>query len=314
MQAYLPGAGWIDFDPTNSIIGNRNLIRVAVAWAPEQVLPLWGTYEGPPRGVPRYGRHRDGCRGCNRMTSVTPPRILRPQGSGRFVFFCDHASNYIPAELASLGLPASELARHIAWDIGAAGVTEALSEIFDAPAILSNASGLVIDCNRHLEALDLIPEVSDGTVIPGNLHLSEAARAERIERWFHPYHDAVESVLLEREAGGVPFVVVSIHSMTDSLGGITRPWQIALSSHTDRSLADPVLAALRQAGDVVVGDNQPYDLDPAVDYSIPFHALRRGLPHLQVEFRQDEIEDAAGQRRWALRFANALSQIGSFHD
>jgi len=48
MQAYLPGAGWIDFDPTNSIVGNRNLIRVAVAWAPEHVLPLWGTYEGPP--------------------------------------------------------------------------------------------------------------------------------------------------------------------------------------------------------------------------------------------------------------------------
>jgi transglutaminase-like putative cysteine protease len=48
MQAYLPGAGWIDFDPTNSIVGNRNLIRVAVAWAPEQVLPLWGTYEGLP--------------------------------------------------------------------------------------------------------------------------------------------------------------------------------------------------------------------------------------------------------------------------
>jgi transglutaminase-like putative cysteine protease len=48
MQAYLPGAGWIDFCPTNSIIGNRNLIRVGVAWAPEHVLPLWGTYEGPP--------------------------------------------------------------------------------------------------------------------------------------------------------------------------------------------------------------------------------------------------------------------------
>jgi transglutaminase-like putative cysteine protease len=47
MQAYLPGAGWIDFDPTNSIVGNRNLIRVAVAWAPAQVLPLWGTYDGP---------------------------------------------------------------------------------------------------------------------------------------------------------------------------------------------------------------------------------------------------------------------------
>ncbi|MEO7652976.1 MAG: transglutaminase family protein [Bryobacteraceae bacterium] len=46
MQAYLPGAGWVDFDPTNNIIGNRNLIRVAVAWDPKQVLPLWGTYRG----------------------------------------------------------------------------------------------------------------------------------------------------------------------------------------------------------------------------------------------------------------------------
>jgi len=48
IQAYLPGAGWIDFDPTNSIIGNRNLIRVAVAWSPEHVLPLSGTYSGQP--------------------------------------------------------------------------------------------------------------------------------------------------------------------------------------------------------------------------------------------------------------------------
>src|SRR5450631_2146778 len=126
---------------------------------------------------------------------VTAPRILRPHGSGRFVLFCDHASNYVPAELCDLGLPPSELARHIAWDIGAAGVTEALSEIFDAPAILSSASRLVVDCNRHLDASDLIPEVSDGTVIPGNLHLSEAAKTTRVERWFRPYHDAVESVL-----------------------------------------------------------------------------------------------------------------------
>jgi transglutaminase-like putative cysteine protease len=51
MQAYLPGAGWIDFDPTNSIVGNRNLIRVAVAWTPDQVLPLWGTYAGSPKAL-----------------------------------------------------------------------------------------------------------------------------------------------------------------------------------------------------------------------------------------------------------------------
>ena len=236
-------------------------------------------------------------------------RILRPHGSSRLVFFCDHASNAIPEELHNLGLPASELARHIAWDIGAAGVTEALSEIFDAPAIFSAVSRLVVDCNRHLDALDLIPEMSDGTAIPGNLHLGDAARANRIERWFHPYHDAVESVLLERESRGVPSIAVSIHSMTASLAGIARPWQIALSSHLDRSLADPVLAALRLPGDVVVGDNQPYDLDPAVDFSTPFHALRRGLAHLQVEFRQDEISGASGQRHWAWRFAQTLKAV-----
>jgi predicted N-formylglutamate amidohydrolase len=94
--------------------------------------------------------------------------------------------------------------------------------------------------------------------------------------------------------------------MTASLAGKPRPWKIALSSHLDRSLADPVLAALRRPGDVVVGDNQPYDLDPAVDYSIPFHALRRGLPHVQVEFRQDETTETTAQRQWALRFAHAL--------
>jgi predicted N-formylglutamate amidohydrolase len=237
---------------------------------------------------------------------MTASRILRPEGSGRFVLFCDHASNYIPLELHDLGLPASELGRHIAWDIGAAGVTEALSEFFDAPAIFCNISRLVIDCNRRLNASDLIPEVSDGTVIPGNLHLSAAARATRIALWFHPYHDAVDSILLEREARGVQSIAVSIHSMTPCLAGEPRPWQIALSSHVDRSFAEPVLAALRRSGEVVVGDNQPYDLDPEVDYSVPFHALRRKLPHIQVEFRQDEISDATTQHRWAMRFAQAL--------
>jgi predicted N-formylglutamate amidohydrolase len=224
------------------------------------------------------------------------------------VFFCDHASNHIPVELNDLGLPVSELARHIAWDLGAAGVTAVLSEIFDAPAILCRISRLVIDCNRQLKHPNLIPEISDGTVIPGNLGLSEAERELRIERWFQPYHDAVEGILLERESRGVPTIAISVHSMTDSLAGVPRPWQISLSSHLDRTLTDSVLTELRRDGEVVVGDNQPYDLDPSVDYSTPFHALRRGLPYLQVEFRQDEISDASGQRRWAERFARALPQ------
>jgi predicted N-formylglutamate amidohydrolase len=232
-------------------------------------------------------------------------QILRPDGKGRFVIFCDHASNRIPAELDNLGLPASELARHIAWDIGAAGVTAELSETLDSPAILCGTSRLVIDCNRQLNARDLIPEVSDGTEIPGNRNLSQGAKRLRIQQWFDPYHEAIESVI---EARTHASIAISIHSMTPSLAGAARPWQIALSSHKDRSLVEPMLEALRRPGDITVGDNQPYDLDPAVDYSTPFHAMRRNMPHLQVEFRQDEIANVAGQVTWARRFAKALCE------
>jgi predicted N-formylglutamate amidohydrolase len=236
-------------------------------------------------------------------------RILRPEGKGPFVIFCDHASNLVPAELGNLGLPASELSRHIAWDIGAAGVAAGLSDIFDVPAILCGTSRLVIDGNRQLHAHDLIPQVSDGVAIPGNLDLSQSSRQLRIEQWFEPYHAAVESVIAGRESQGLTSVALSIHSMTPSLAGSARPWQIALSSHDDRSLVEPMLEALRRPGDITVGDNQPYNLDPAVDYSTPFHAMRRNIPYLQVEFRQDEVADPAGQARWARRFAAALARI-----
>ncbi len=242
------------------------------------------------------------------MNPGLSPRVLRREGSSQFVILCDHASGEIPAELDNLGLPPAELARHIAWDIGAAGVAEALSEIFDAPAVLSPVSRLVIDCNRHLDAADLIPERSDGTVIPGNVNLSAAARAQRIERWFEPYHAAVEAILDERAARGAAFIVLSIHSMTDNLAGSHRPWQIALSSHHDRGLVQPILDIMRRSGDIEVGDNQPYSMEPTIDYSVPFHALRRNLPYLQVEFRQDQVQDAESQVRWAKRFASALTE------
>jgi predicted N-formylglutamate amidohydrolase len=241
------------------------------------------------------------------------PRVLRPEGRSQFVILCDHARRHIPAELDDLGLPSAELARHIAWDIGAAGVAEALSEIFDAPAVLSPVSRLVIDCNRHLDAADLIPERSDGTVIPGNLNLSPSARTLRIERWFEPYHAAVEAILDERAARGAASIALSIHSMTDNFAGSRRPWQIAFSSHEDRNLAQPVMDILRRSSDIKVGDNQPYSMEPAIDYSIPFHALRRNLPYLQVEFRQDQVQDEQAQVRWARRFASALAEALPVH-
>ena len=235
--------------------------------------------------------------------------VLRPQGVGQFVIFCDHASNYVPPELSDLGLAREELNQHIAWDIGAAGVARELSNIFDATAVLSGVSRLVVDCNRHLEAEDLIPARSHGTIVPGNTNLTQEGRTTRVDRWFHPYHGAIESILDGRVKQGASPIVLSVHSMTANLSGSPRPWQISLSSYRDRSLVEPLLAALRRPGDIVVGDNEPYDLDPNVDFSTPFHALRRNLCHIQVEFRQDEIEEEAAQVAWAKRFAEALSEV-----
>lgn len=237
---------------------------------------------------------------------MTPAHIFRPRGGGRFVLLCDHASNHIPAVLGDLGVPESALTRHIAWDIGTAQVTETLSELLDAPAVLCGTSRLVIDCNRQLDDPALIPIVSDGTPVPGNVGLSDEARSFRIERWFRPYHDAIETVLLERMSREAESILIAIHSMAPVLDGRSRPWQIAVSSHEDHRLSNQLLIALRSRGDLIVGDNEPYCIDPAIDYSIPFHALSRGLLHAQIEFRQDEIADTAAGQRWATRFAEAL--------
>jgi predicted N-formylglutamate amidohydrolase len=232
--------------------------------------------------------------------------VQRGTGKGPYMIVCDHASNFVPAELDDLGLTKDDLSRHIAWDIGAAAVAEILSERFDSPAVFSGTSRLVIDCNRHLDAADLIPRVSDGTIVPGNCNVTEAGKRTRIASYFQPYHETIEEVLNGRER----VIFLSIHSMTECLKGDYRPWPVSLSSFEDRSLADPVLAALRSFNEFVVGDNQPYDLDPNVDYSTPHHALTRGLRHLQVEFRQDEIATEDGQKLWADRFGDALVKAG----
>jgi len=219
------------------------------------------------------------------------------------VLVCDHATNFIPAEMFGLGLGDSQLQKHIAWDIGAAGVTRVLAEMLDAPAVYSEVSRLVVDCNRVYGRPDMMPEMSDGIAIPGNKDLTGEQRYQRIIRWFNPYHDAIEAVTRAQAAEPV---FVSIHSMTQVMAGQERPWQISLSSFQDRRLTDPILAALRARGDITVGDNEPYDVDPNLDYTTPAHAFGRGLLNVQVEFRQDEVASAKQQRAWAERFAGAL--------
>jgi predicted N-formylglutamate amidohydrolase len=242
------------------------------------------------------------------MTDL-PYRLVNEAGLAPLVIICDHASNRVPDGYGDLGLPSAAFERHIAWDIGAAAVSEMLAQRFNAPAILSTVTRLLIDCNRQFEDPSLTPAISDGTEVPANRDLSSDERTRRWRTYHQPYHAAITQVIDRQLASGRQPVLLAVHSMTSTMKGIARPWQITVCWDNDQRLSAPMLDALRAHSGIVVGDNEPYRLDPAEDYSVPVHATRRGLKHLLIEFRQDEIVDAAGQQRWAKLFGDCLERV-----
>jgi predicted N-formylglutamate amidohydrolase len=239
------------------------------------------------------------------------PPVLEDNTGGRspFLLTSDHYGRIIPRALRDLGLPSSELTRHIAWDIGIAGVAAALSKHLGAHLIAQRYSRLVIDCNRPPQAPSSIPRISEATVIPGNEGLSEEAAATR-RRWiFEPYHRRIAEVIEQRLRDGVPTVLVSLHSFTPVYAGIARPWHIGTLYHRDTQLAPLLLTLLRRETDLVVGDNEPYAVSDDTDYTIPVHGEARGLMNTGIEIRQDLIADPAGQRQWADRLARIFGEI-----
>ena len=199
--------------------------------------------------------------------------------------------------LGDLGLPKSELTRHIAWDIGIAGVAEALSKHLDAHLIAQRYSRLVIDCNRPPAAPSSIPRISEATTIPGNEGLSREAAAARRRAIFDPYHRRIDEIIDQRLRERRPTVLVSLHSFTPVYAGIARPWHIGTLYHRDTRLPPLLLKLLRGEADLVVGDNEPYAVSDETDYTIPVHGEARGLMNSGIEIRQDLIADQAGQQR-----------------
>jgi predicted N-formylglutamate amidohydrolase len=239
-----------------------------------------------------------------------PPFTLHNlTGASPCVLLCDHASNRVPRRLNALGLPASELERHIAWDIGAREVALQLSRLLDAPLLMSGYSRLVIDCNRPLSSPGSIAETSDGTIITANQGLTARERAERATVLFHPYHDAIRALLDQRREQRRPSLLFSVHSFTDRFGGESRPWHVGLAYHRDRRVGPALVQVLRRDPALCVGDNEPYAVNDASDYSIPVHGERRELPCVLVEVRQDLLADEPGQHRWAGRLAEALRTV-----
>lgn len=235
--------------------------------------------------------------------------VHNPHGTSPFVLLADHAGQRVPFALDALGLPQAELNRHIGWDIGIAGTTRALAQRLDAWAIEQTYSRLLIDCNRPLVSPTLIPEVSDGTAIPGNTGLSDAQREQRIAAIHTPYHAHINAELNRRRDAGIPTLLVMMHSFTPAMNGFQRPWHAGVLYHQDTRFAHALLRALRDEGDLVVGDNEPYSVNSSSDYAVPMHGEARGLVYVELEIRQDLIADAAGQHAWAERLERIFRSL-----
>lgn len=240
---------------------------------------------------------------------AAPFELIESDGQRPLLLVCDHASNLVPASLTSLGLPSASLEQHIAWDIGAGSVTRLLSERLRAHAILGGYSRLVMDLNRDLDDPTAFPRISDGVLVPGNLGLTVEARAERARTLFKPYHEAIRRVLQQQTTDALAPVMISIHSFTPRHYGILRPWQVGVLWDKDTRLAPELMATLRESGDLVVGDNQPYSGRHPADYTVDHHAEALGLAYAAIEIRQDLISDGTGQQQWAGRLAKVLEVV-----
>ncbi len=235
--------------------------------------------------------------------------VVNEEGAAPIVLICDHAGHAVPGKLRDLGLDAATLTQHIGWDIGAAAVTRILAARLSAPAFLSTYSRLVVDCNRDLHDPTAFAAISDGIVVPGNQELSAADRAARVEACFLPYHRAIERRLDRFMAQGIAPAVISIHSFTPMMQGVVRPWQVGVLWDQDPRLAVPLIANLAGLHRLTVGDNEPYSAREPQGYSLRYHAAPRGLPHVLIELRQDEVCASAGVERYADYLISALSPI-----
>jgi predicted N-formylglutamate amidohydrolase len=224
------------------------------------------------------------------------------------LILADHASNAMPPEFANLGLPPSQLARHIAYDIGVETLTRAMAAKLAAPAVLSCFSRLLIDPNRGDDDPTLVMRLSDGAIVPGNARIDNTGIEMRKQRFSLPYHAAIAATLDQMLDAGVTPAVVSIHSFTPEMKGIARPWHVGVLWDSDPRLPRALLEVLRRDPALVVGDNEPYD--GALDGdTMARHCIPRGLAHILIEVRQDLIADAADARRWGERLADDLRPL-----
>ena len=230
------------------------------------------------------------------------------QGVSPIVLVCEHASNHIPTYLNNLGLRRNDLERHIAYDIGAAGVARVLAQALDAPLIVNRFSRLIYDCNRAPNHVAAVPIVSEIYEISSNANLSTSQRQRRIDEVYRPFHRALEDALDKRAAARIPTAVVSIHSFTRVYHGMRR--EVDLGLLFDRN--DHMAKAFGPGPDgFTTRFNEPYGPENGVMHLMNVHGYARGLHHLMIEICNDLIDTPAGQEKWAMHLARPLAKIAA---
>jgi predicted N-formylglutamate amidohydrolase len=235
-----------------------------------------------------------------------PTLILNETGQSPVFLVCEHASNKLPRKLGKLGLSPDDLKRHIAYDIGAEGVSRLLSKLLDAPLILQRYSRLAYDCNRSPEHLAAMPERSEIFDIPGNKELSPEARLQRINAIYRPFHAEVSRVLDTRAVHGRRTLFVTIHSFTRVFMGATRDVELGLLFDHDARMA---VALSKSFPGIITRLNEPYSAKDGVMHTANLHAATRLLPHVMIEVRNDLITTERGQQEWAQRLSVPLNQV-----
>lgn len=227
-----------------------------------------------------------------------PPRVIA--GAGLILLLCDHASN--DPQGVALGIDPALFAKHIAYDIGTAALTEALAARLGSPALLAQVSRLVIDLNRQVDHPGLIPLASDGHAIPGN---GGADRWSRIAAFHAPYHAAIAAQIACQR----PRLIAAIHSFTPALetGGAPRPWPIGILYNRDARAARAAIALLQAQGHLV-GDNEPYS-GRLLNATLNRHGEGQGIASLSIELRNSEIGTDEGVSAWADRLAPVLRAV-----
>lgn len=235
---------------------------------------------------------------------ISPAIVSRESGASGIVLVCEHASKTIPEAYGDLGLSAEARDSHIAWDPGALGMAQRLSELLDAPLVAGAVSRLIYDCNRPPEAPGAMPVRSEAFDIPGNAALDAAAKAARVAQVYTPFKAALSDMLTLAQAR----VLITIHSFTPVYLGQPRAVEIGVLHDVDTRLADAMMAHVRDHSDVIARRNDPYGPQDGVTHTLQEHGVKRGLLNVMLEVRNDLIATPEAQNAMADMLAPWLAE------